>query len=154
MPKPLIVPALPPGPRRDFVLNLFTYFKMANRPTLQQISDRIQAIGLPAAPGKETVRRMFRGDTVPVRWDSAYAVLLALCDLADVNPDAEQDPRTDPSADLWNTLRDPQLSHLEHYRTLWNTALDHRPPTPRRTDPSPTRTDPWADVPPFETEPN
>jgi hypothetical protein len=145
MPKPLTMPALPPGPRHEFVLNLFTHLKMANRPTLQQISDRIKAIGLPAAPSKETVRRMFRGDTVPVRWDSAYAVLLALCDLASVSPDAEHDLRTGPGT----TPRDPQPSHLEHYRSLWNTALDHQPPTP-----TPTPTDPWAHVPPPETEPD
>jgi hypothetical protein len=63
---------------------------------------------------KETIRKTLRGQTVPQRWENAQALFLVLCELAKIRPD---EPRDD--VDPWGTP-----THEEHYRHLWNAALD------------------------------
>lgn len=128
MPKHLSMPSLtelPEGPRRAFVENLFGYLMRANRPTLREISSRInERNDLPGDASTETVRRMFRGQSVPARWHNAYSVFLVLCELANVEP-------TDPH---WNTDDEwASPTHEEEYKALWNAALDAPPRPPKRS---------------------
>jgi hypothetical protein len=123
MPRYLAMPSLSklrPGARRDFVENLFRYLKVADRPTLREISARInERDDLPGDASTETVRRMLRGETVLVRWNNAVSVFLVLCELAAVNPD---DDHWD-SDDGWG--QGP--THMQVYRAYWNAALDEPP---------------------------
>jgi hypothetical protein len=117
---------LPPGPRRDLVDFLFTYYEMAVRPDLQKIADHWHHMEDKAVPGttsRETIRKMLRGESIPPKWKDALTVLLLLCDLADIDPD-------DPLDGLggWGQ----EQTHTEHFQDLWNRALNTtRPPTRR-----------------------
>ncbi|SEG92464.1 hypothetical protein SAMN04489712_1343 [Thermomonospora echinospora] len=53
----------------------------------QHAVGRIAAIPYGGGASHETVRRTILGLSVPSRWETAEAVLLALCELAGVNPD-------------------------------------------------------------------
>lgn len=124
MPRHLAMPSLselPKGPRRDFVANLFGYLKRADRPTLREISSRInERDDLPGDASTETVRRMFRGQSVPARWNNAYSVFLVLCELANIEP---RSPHWDTGGE-WSD----GPTHEDEYKSLWNAALD----APRR----------------------
>lgn len=132
MPKHLAMPSLsklPKGPRREFVENLFGYLKLADRPTLREISARInERDDLPGDASTETVRRMFQGETVPARWNNALSVFLVLCELANVEP---REPH-------WKADDESGPTHEAEYRSLWNAALD-----------APRGYSPFADEPPF-----
>ena len=80
---------LPRGTVRDFVELLFWFYRAARRPTLREISDRIQKMDLPGTASDETIRRMMHGKTVPAHWETVDAVLEALCDLAGAGPRTE-----------------------------------------------------------------
>ena len=123
---------LPPGTVRDFVELLFWFYRAARRPTMREISDRIQKMDLPGTASDETIRRMMHGKTVPAHWETVNAVLEALCDLAGADPDGEFYWRDDDGSRRW---------HLER---LWHQALDE--PDKRYRRPAP---DPWSDEPPF-----
>jgi hypothetical protein len=78
---------LPAGPVRDFVDILFTLYRAARRPTLEDISKHILEGGYPATASKETIRKMLRGTTIPTHWETVETVIRALCDLADIDPE-------------------------------------------------------------------
>ncbi|MGI5503572.1 hypothetical protein [Lentzea sp. CA-135723] len=131
MPRHLTMPSLielPAGPRRDFAELLFRYVRLADRPTLQQISERIiERDDLPGTASKETVRLMLRGKTVPPRWQNAYSVFLVLCDLSGVDPDSRDHLASQGTRDY---------SRVGYFKMCWNRALDAPP------------SDPWGE-PPF-----
>ena len=139
MPKVLKMPSVrdvPSGPRRDFVEELFELFRLAGRPTLNKVSDQILSVDRPGTASRETVRRALTSGAVPTRWFTAHAIFVALCELAGL----------DPSSDRWDAEQNwrddsPMPTRLEHFKTLWNRAIDDEPPQP----------DPWAvrDEPPF-----
>jgi hypothetical protein len=82
------MPDLPEGPRRTMVGALFSCYEQAGRPTLAAIEDWIDAHPhLPGKASKETVRRMLVGLTVPLTWEMADTVFLALCDMAGRDPE-------------------------------------------------------------------
>jgi hypothetical protein len=136
---------LPDGPRRAFVTELRSYYRVA-RPTLRQISKAVddhadpRVSNVTASP--ETVRRMITGKVLPER-DRLYAVFRVLCDMAEVDPDA----------DYWHGRYDDEAeSHWQYIRRLWDTALEEEadaPPLPRPTPPPPApkpvtaRQSPW-----------
>lgn len=108
---------LPRGARRDFVQELFAYYRAAGRPTLRQLSDQILSNEeRKGTASRETIRRMLRGDTVPPQWLTVEALFLALCAMAGRSP-GDPHPNDD---DPWAKT----LSNHEYLRHLWNEALD------------------------------
>ncbi len=134
---------LPRGATRDFVEAIFSLYREARRPTLRDISKEIERSDSPAAASAETIRRMLRGTTIP-SWQIVSAVVLALCRIAKVDPDA------DPGYDA-------DLSRSELVELRWNEALDKphelHAPTPSRL--GRPEADPWATAEPggFSDEP-
>lgn len=121
---------LPPGARREFVELLFDYYRKAGRPTLRRISEWIKTHDdLAGTASRETTRCVLNGTTVPVQWSTAEAVFLALCVMANVDPDGTAYEDFGEKA-----------SHWEQAKQRWNDALDEPPNAP----PSP-----WSDEPPF-----
>lgn len=141
---------LPDGAVRDFVWLLFHFYRQAHRPTLREISDRIRKSDLSGTASTETIRRMLHGTTVPASWETVYAVLDVLSELAGRTPD---------STLIYEGQQRTARKHLER---LWHEALDN--PTPRYAQrgsgyqpPPEPEPDPWAtdeqggysDEPPF-----
>jgi hypothetical protein len=145
---------LPDGPRREFVKELRRYYRVA-RPTLREISRAVDAHDDPGVKkftaSAETVRRMITGKVLPER-GRLYAVFRVLCDMAEIDPDAE---RLD---DDGGYSYEPE-SNWQFLRRLWDNALEDEadaPPLPRPTPPPPEpKPDPWnrdsgyPDEPPF-----
>ncbi|MEJ3750229.1 hypothetical protein WEI85_44100 [Actinomycetes bacterium KLBMP 9797] len=123
---------LPPGPRRRFVEELFIWFRAANRPTYRAITDQMmrREDGHGTA-SHETVRRTLQGLTVPASWATIEAIVVALCDLADVDPHS----RRWASQESFNE-EDDRTSIIDHVRKLWNKAIDDEPDPPMGSDPS------------------
>jgi hypothetical protein len=155
---------LPDGPRRAFVTELRSYYRVA-RPSLREISKAVddhedpRVNAVTASP--ETVRRMITGKVLPER-GRLYAVFAVLCDMAEVDPDA----------DHWEGMynNDEPESHWQYLRRLWDAALEDEadaPPLPRPTPPPPdpqpaparknvfaANGDPWSrDSPGYSDEP-
>jgi hypothetical protein len=130
---------LPDGAVREFVELLFYFYRQARRPTLREISDRIQRSQLPGTASTETIRRMLRGKTVPANWTTVEAVLVVLSELAG---------RTADTTLRYNGEKLTRREHLDH---LWQNALDN--PIPLyvqrehgRYQPQPELDhDPWED---------
>jgi hypothetical protein len=78
---------LPPGPMRDFVGLLFDLYRQALRPTLRQISQEVSRSDVRGTASPEMIRRMLRGITVPSQWSTVEAVVTALCNMAEADPD-------------------------------------------------------------------
>ena len=108
---------LPDGAVRDFVWLLFHFYRQAHRPTLREISNRIRRGEHNGTASTETIRRMLHGTTVPANWDTVYAVLDVLSELAGRTPDALL------------TYNGEQRTASKHLERLWHEALDN--PTPR-----------------------
>jgi hypothetical protein len=138
---------LPDGPRRAFVTELRRYYRVA-RPSLREISKAVDDHGDPrvnkVTASAETVRRMITGKVLPEQ-ARLYAVFRVLCDMAEVDPDA----------DHWEGRYDDDEpeSHWQYLRRLWDTALEEEadaPPLPRPTPPppdpkpAPAKQNPWA----------
>lgn len=100
---------LPRGPKRDFVEALFSLYREARRPTLREISQVIERGDFRATASPETIRRMLRGTTIP-SWNIIESVVLALCEMARVNPDAnmgyDEPTRRELVADRWSDALD------------------------------------------------
>jgi hypothetical protein len=146
---------LPDGPRRAFVTELRRYYRVA-RPSLREISKAVEDHDdlrvKKVTASAETVRRMITGKVIPEQ-ERLYAVFRVLCDMAEVNPDAER----------WED--DGGYSHdsdsnWQYLRQLWDTALENesdapslpRPtplppepgPAPIRQSPRAANEDPWS----------
>ena len=78
---------LPPGPMRDFVALLFDLYRDARRPTLRQISQEVSRSDVRGTASTEMIRRMLRGVAVPSQWPTVEAVVTALCNMSDSDPD-------------------------------------------------------------------
>jgi hypothetical protein len=123
---------LPRGPRRDFAEQMFSLFREAHRPRLEAIKNAIPE-DAPATASAETIRRILRGISVPARWDTVNVVLVALCELAGVDPDANLGGRYDDD-----------MSRRQLVEHAWHTALDY--PSGKKAVPA---DDPWASDAPF-----
>lgn len=137
---------LPDGPRREFVEELFRYYRKAGRPPLRIITDDIAETYDAFTASRETIRKMLRGKTVPVNWSVVDGVLTVLCARADIAPEAER----------WPHGRDAgyAATHRQHLRNLWDEALETPPPPARYSGPGkpggwPTAANPYPDEPPF-----
>jgi hypothetical protein len=136
MPKVLRMPpvsALRRGAHRDFVEELFIYYRDAGRPTLRIVSEWIaQNQELAGTASPETVRRVLVGLVQPT-WPTAQAILHALCAMARQNVYADRWP------DSNNFNGDNRTVTLEnHLQSLWNQMIDEEPPV------APPALDPWA----------
>jgi hypothetical protein len=120
---------LPRGPRRDFTDQLFSLYKEAHRPGLRAISSAIP-MNATATASVETIRRILRGISVPVRWDTVNVVLAALCELAGVDPDIDIGGRYD----------DDPVTRRQLVEQAWHEALDN-PGGKKQARPV---DDPWA----------
>jgi hypothetical protein len=111
---------LPDGPRRKFVTELRRYWRAAGRPPLREISQAIERHPDPrlvkVTASAETVRRMITGKVLPVNRDRVYAVFRVLCDMAEVDPDAERWGERDH--------RDDTETNWQYLQGLWDAALE------------------------------
>jgi len=139
---------LPDGPHRAFVEELRRYYRAAGRPSLRKVSGAIEGREdlKEVTASQETVRRMLRGMVLPTDWDRVYAVFFVLCEMGNIDPEAER----------WDDRYDGPESNSECLRRLWDAALETEPnplPIPR---PAPrqkslqdysSQPDPWATAP-------
>jgi hypothetical protein len=136
---------LPDGPRRDFVVELRRYWRAAGRPALRKISRAIEGREdlKEVTASQETIRRMLRGMVLPTEQDRVYAVFRVLCEMADVDPDAER----------WDDNYNGSETNWQFLQRLWDTALEEEseaPPIPRPAPPQRAEgrgfgsDDPWA----------
>lgn len=154
---------LPEGPRRNFVIELRRYYRVAGRPPLREISQAIERHPDPElsriTASAETIRRMITGKVLPVDRDRVRAVFRVLCELGGINPD-------DSRWDEYDRYEEVE-TNWQYVERLWDTALEEEaeaPPLPRPAPPPPpeparrtslARDDPWAsdtrysDEPPF-----
>lgn len=126
--------------RWEFVDELWYHHEAAGRPNLEKIKKAIDVFNEKNLTGgtcsTETIRKMLKGETVPVDWSRARATLYVLCEMAGTDPkDCPQDGSYDPP------------THEENLRRLWSRALDD--PLRGKPAPQPKRPDPWGDEPPF-----
>jgi hypothetical protein len=138
MPRLLRIPStrqLPQGVGRNFMELLDQYYRDAGRPTLAEVSDQVLAGDYAGTASRETIRRTLNG-AVPTRWTTAEAIFLALCELAQV----------DPEGDAWDAdLYDQPPTRRERCRQLWNEAIDEAPAPVRVVER--TAGNPWASGP-------
>jgi hypothetical protein len=126
MPKLLRMPnldTLPEGPVRDFVELLFDYHHVAHHPTLEEVCDQIDKRPDEERSGtasRETVRRMFHGHA-PRHWQTVEVVFVALCQLADVDPDRKVKYYDEQQDEHVVTDRRSQM------HDAWSAALYGRP---------------------------
>ncbi len=148
---------LPDSPHRDFVEELRRYYRAAGRPPLRQISRAIEGRAdlKEVTASQETVRRMLRGMVLPTDWDRVYAVFFVLCEMGNIDPEAER----------WEDSYNGSESNSECLKRFWDVALEAEPapPIPRPAVPQQASggfgqaDDPWAsdtgggfsDEPPF-----
>lgn len=137
---------LPEGPHREFVEELRRYYRAASRPPLRQVSRAIEGRAelKEVTASQETVRRMLRGMVLPTDWDRVYAVFFVLCEMGNI----------DPEADRWDddSYSGPE-TNSQYLKRLWDAALEAEPdapPIPRAPAPRAgtaglrPRDDPWA----------
>lgn len=126
---------LPPGALRAFAVDVFGLYREAHRPSLRQVSEAIRKNeNLTGTASPETIRRMLLGLTVPTHWPTVEAVLIALCDIAGVDPNESSDYQQYAVS-----------SRREDLERLWHQALDNPDLYYRQPEP-----DPWATgEPPF-----
>lgn len=112
---------LPRGKRREFVEELWDYYRRARRPTLQEIADAIAGGYDAFTASKETIRRTMLGKTVPIDGDVADAIFEVFCGRAGI----------DPNEDRWEeSSYDGFTSRRDWWRNLWSRALEAPPPAP------------------------
>lgn len=111
---------LPPGPKRIFVSELFTYFRAAGRPSPASIAAAASrgSQTTRVTVSRETVRRLLKGETTST-WPRVKAVHDALCQMADHDPTWR---RFSDSSD-YDDENDTR-THREYIRDLWNDAVD------------------------------
>ncbi|MFF4385008.1 hypothetical protein [Kitasatospora sp. NPDC001547] len=111
---------LPPGARRNFVEELWDYYRRAGRPTLQEIADAIAADYDAFTASKETIRRAMLGKTVPINGDVVDAIFEVFCKRS----------KTDPNEDRWPHSLDEVEPRRNWWRHLWSLALEEEPSLP------------------------
>ncbi|MEV6002163.1 hypothetical protein AB0M25_23535 [Streptomyces griseomycini] len=121
MPRMLRMPGkdvLPPGPRRELVAELYVHYREAGRPPLPQIAALTGTMPNPHKVSRETIRRLLTGTTTS-QWAVVDAVLRALCQMRDWDPDGRRWPEPDDRYD-----DDDSTTCREYLRRLWNNDID------------------------------
>ncbi|MGY3206329.1 hypothetical protein [Streptomyces sp. TE5632] len=109
---------LPPGPKRELVAELYVHYREAGRPPLPQIAAVTGTMPNPHKVSRETIRRLLTGTTTS-QWVVVDALLRALCQLQDRDPDGRRWPEPD---DRWDD--DDPATCREYLRRLWNNDID------------------------------
>src|SRR2546429_8855810 len=101
---------LPDGPHRAFVEELRRYYRAAGRPSLRKVSRAVEGREdlKEVTASQETVRRMLRGMVLPTDWDRIYAVFFVLCEMGNIDPEAER----------WHNGYDEEESNSEYLKRL------------------------------------
>ena len=143
---------LPDGPHREFVEELRRYYRAAGRPSLREVSRAIEGRAdlKEVTASQETVRRMLKGMVLPTDWDRVYAVFFVLCEMGNIDPDADRWHNEDTRYD-----HEPE-SNSEYLNRLWDDALEAEPNPPPIPRPSVSQqahqgyghADPWASAAP------
>lgn len=121
MPRMLRMPSkdvLAPGPKRDFVAEFYVHYREAGRPPLPQIEALTGTMPNPHKVSRETIRRLLTGQTTS-QWPVVDALLRALCQMQDRDPDGRRWPEPD---DRYDEV-DPTTCR-EYLRRLWNNDID------------------------------
>ncbi|MFE0776421.1 hypothetical protein [Streptomyces sp. NPDC058861] len=121
MPRMLRMPGkdvLPPGPRRELVAELYVHYREAGRPPLPQIAALTGTMPNSHKVSRETIRRLLTGTTIS-QWVVVDAVLRALCQMRDWDPDGRRWPEPTDRYDE----DDPETCR-EYLRRLWNNDID------------------------------
>lgn len=121
MPRMLRMPGkdvLPPGPKRELVTELFVHYREAARPPLPRVEALTKTMPNPHPVSRETIRRLLTGTTTS-QWAVVDALLRALCQLQDRDPDGRRWAEPD---DRWDD--DDPSTCREHLRHLWNNDID------------------------------
>ncbi|MGA5454406.1 hypothetical protein ACPCVO_48360 [Streptomyces umbrinus] len=125
MPRMLRMPGkdvLPPGPKRDFVAELYVHYREAGRPALPQIEALTGTMPNPHKVSRETIRRLLTGQTTS-QWAVVDALLRALCQMQDRDPDGRRWPEPDDQYE-----EDDPATCREYLRRLWNNDIDDLEP--------------------------
>lgn len=109
--------ALPVGPKRELVIELFVHYREAARPPLPRIESLTKTMPDSHPVSRETIRRLLTGTTTS-QWPVVDAVLRALCHLQGRDPDGRRWAEAD---DHWDD--DPSTCR-EYLRQLWNNDID------------------------------
>lgn len=128
---------LPPGPKRDFVAELYLHYREAGRPPLPKIEALTGTMPDAYKVSRETIRRLLQGQTTS-QWPVVDALLRALCQMQHRDPDGRRWP--EPDDNRWDE-NDPTTCR-EHLRRLWNDDIDGLEPDEAPAPP------PAAPVPP------
>ncbi|MEU8003203.1 hypothetical protein AB0B66_18760 [Catellatospora sp. NPDC049111] len=98
---------------------LWRFYVAAGRPSTRKVAETIQSWDEERRTGSanhETVRRALKDEAVGA-WLTVEVIFLALCELADVDPDDSDDD------DGW---RD-KYTHRENFHRYWHEAVDEAP---------------------------
>lgn len=136
---------LPPGPKRDLVAELYVHYREAARPPLPQIAALTGTMPNPHKVSRETIRRLLTGTTTS-QWVVVDALLRALCQLQDRDPEGRRWP--EPDDNRWDE-NDPATCR-EYLRRLWNNDIDGLEPdeAPATPPAAPAQTTPgWGTQP-------
>lgn len=139
---------LSPGTRREFVAELFLHYTEAGRPTLARVAATTRSMTDAFSVSRETIRRLLRGESV-ARWERVDAVLRALCEIGNQDPDRRRWAETDD----WNDDGDPTTCR-QHLRQLLFADIDKvQPELPPASPAVPTRrpSGGWGGTPPTST---
>ena len=130
---------------------LWRFYMAANDPSMRKIAGVIAGMDDDQRNGTanpETIRRTLSAHTLP-QWQTVEVIFLALCELADVDPDDDNDDR---SSRWHNAPRTHRAQLHQHYRLAKYGTLTEPPRTrgekarqralATREDPP----DPWASV--------
>lgn len=125
--------------RWKFVEELWSHHVAAGRPKLGLIADRIRDLNeiddTGGTASTETIRKMFKGLTVPVNWPTVRATLYVLSSIAGYDPKQPQES--------WHGDEIPSLE--DDLRRAWSRALDD----PLRGRPDVGWGGGYSDEPPF-----
>ena len=134
MPRMLRMPskdALPAGPKRELVTELFVHYREAARPPLPRIESLTKTMPDSHPVSRETIRRLLTGTTTS-QWTVVDAVLRALCHLQGRDPDGRRWAEAD---DHW----DDDPSHLPRIPAPTVEQRHRRPREERNADSSSRR---------------
>ncbi|MEV6218784.1 hypothetical protein [Nocardia sp. NPDC051833] len=117
------------------LIDMLWWFHMAaGDPSMRDIADAIEALDEDQWKGTanhETVRRTMGAITLP-QWETVEVIFLALCELANVDPDdVESDEDENPGFNGWEPPRSHREELHRHYRLArYGTVV----PLPRTRD--------------------